>query len=115
MNNMSSKTKTVSYYVEGPDWGQNVTLDTDAFDTENAQVLEAGTRAIEQEMKKTDDFNIGALLIVKKGKKAKGEKLVNAYICLNNAAQYSLAEDLRKNFKAQTGQDLAIDAGISEQ
>lgn len=104
----------VSYYVEGPDWSQNVSLDSDAFDTENVQIIEAGTRAIEQEMKKTENFNIGALLIVKKGKKVKGEKLVNAYICLNNAAQYELAEDLRKNFKAQTGQDLAIDAGISE-
>jgi hypothetical protein len=111
---MSSKTKMVSYYVEGPDWSQNVSLDSDAFDTENVQIIEAGTRAIEQEMKKTENFNIGALLIVKKGKKVKGEKLVNAYICLNNAAQYELAEDLRKNFKAQTGQDLAIDAGISE-
>jgi hypothetical protein len=114
MNNMSSKTKMVSYYVEGPDWSQNVSLDSDAFDTENVQIIEAGTRAIEQEMKKTENFNIGALLIVKKGKKVKGEKLVNAYICLNNAAQYELAEDLRKNFKEQTGQDLAIDAGISE-
>jgi len=114
MNNMSSKTKMVSYYVEGPDWNQNISLDSDAFDTENVQIIEAGTRAIEQEMKKTENFNIGALLIVKKGKKVKGEKLVNAYICLNNAAQYELAEDLRKNFKAQTGQDLAIDAGISE-
>lgn len=112
---MSSKTKTVSYYVEGPDWDQNVTLDINAFDTENAQLFEAGTRAIEQEMKKTDNFNIGALLLVKKNKKSKTEKLVNAYVCLNNAAQYELAEDLRKNFKAQTGQDLAIDAGISEQ
>lgn len=105
----------VSYYVEGPDWGQNVSLNTDAFDTEESQVLEAGTRAIEQEMKKSDNFNIGAMLIVKKGKRVKGEKFVNAYVCLNNAAQYALAEDLRKNFKAQTGQDLAIDAGISDQ
>jgi hypothetical protein len=40
---------------------------------------------------------------------------VNAYLCLNNAAQYSLAQDLRKNYKAQTGNDLAVDdMGMSE-
>jgi hypothetical protein len=114
-NEMSSKTKNVTYYVEGPDWVQTVSLDTNAFDTEEVQIIEAGTRAIEQEMEKTDNFNIGAMLVIRKSKKAKTEKFVNAYLCLNNAAQYSLAEDLRKNYKAQTGNDLAVDdMGMSE-
>jgi hypothetical protein len=42
--------------------------------------------------------------------------LVNSYICLNNIGQQILAEDLRKNFKNQTGQDLAKDEkGYTEQ
>lgn len=116
MSKMSSKTKTVTYYVEGPDWEQVVQVDPNAFDTLNAQIFEAATKAVEQELKTPDNFNIGALLIVKKSKKAKAEHLVNAYICLNNAAQYSLAEDLRKNFKERTGQDIAADeTGISQE
>lgn len=113
---MSAKTKKVTYYVEGPDWTQVVQIDPAAFDTPDAQIFEAGTVAIEQELKTPDTFNVGALLIVKKSKKARTERLVNSYICLNNAAQYSIAEDLRKNFKAQTGQDIAKDdSGISNE
>lgn len=113
---MSSKTKTLTYYVEGPDWEQVVHVNPDAFDTLPAQLFEAATKAIEQELKTPDTFNIGALLIVKKSKKSKVENLVNSYICLNNAAQYSVAEDLRKNFKEKTGQDLAADeTGISQE
>jgi hypothetical protein len=115
MSNMKSQTKTVTYYVEGPDWVQPVSIDTDIFDTESSQLFEACARAIEQEMKKPTTFNIGALLIVKKTKNSRKEKLVSAYISLNNAAQYSLAEDLRKNFLKESGQDLAKDdSGISE-
>lgn len=108
---MSSKTKTVTYYVEGPDWEHAVNVDPEIFDTENSQIFEAAAQAIEKEMKSPDNFNIGALLIVKKSKKSQKEKLVNAYIALNNAAQYTVAEDLRKNFLKQTGQDLAKDEG----
>lgn len=116
MSKMSSKTKTLTFYVEGPDWGQTVQVNPEAFDTEDAQLFEAATRAIEQELKSPDTFNIGALLIVKKSKRAKTESLVNSYICLNNAAQYELAEDLRKNFKEKTGQDIATDeSGISKE
>jgi hypothetical protein len=39
---------------------------------------------------------------VKKGK-VKGEKLVNAYVCSNNAAQYELAEDLEKELQSTDG------------
>lgn len=115
MSRMSSKTKTVTYYIEGPDWAHNIELDSEVFDTLPSQLFEAGTRAIEKQMSKTDKFNIGAVLIAKKGKKAKLEMLVNAYVCLINAAKYDLAEDLRRNFKKETGQDLATDeAGFSE-
>lgn len=115
MSKMKSQTKTITYYVEGPDWVQPVSIDSEIFDTENSQLFEACARAIEQELKKPTTFNIGALLIVKKTKNSKKEKLVNSYIALNNAAQYSLAEDLRKNFLSQSGQDLSKDdAGISE-
>lgn len=117
MKEMSAKEKTATYYIEGPDWSQTVSVDADIFDDESSQIFEAATKAIEKEIKKSDtNFNIGPLLIVKKSKKAKKEKLVSAYICLNNAALYNVAEDLRKNFKAQTGQDIALDdAGIIEE
>lgn len=116
MSRMSSKAKTISYYVEGPNWAQNVELDVDVFDTLPSQLFEAGARAIEQEIKKSDNFNLGALLIIKKSKKAKSEILVNAYICLVNAAQYKLAEDLRANYKKEHGADLAVDEqGFSEE
>ncbi len=112
---MSSKTKTITYYIEGPDWAHNIELDTEVFDTLPSQLFEAGTRAIEKQMSITDKFNIGAVIIAKKSKKAKLEMLVNSYICLINAAKYGLAEDLRNNFKKETGQDLATDdAGFSE-
>lgn len=113
---MSSKTKTISYYVEGPNWAQTVELDIEIFDTPPSQIFEAGARAIEQEIEKSDNFNLGAVLIVKKNKKAKAELLVNSYICLINAAQYKLAEELRANYKKESGQDLAKDEqGFSEE
>jgi hypothetical protein len=115
MSKMSSKTKTVTYQVEGPDWVHTVMVEADIFETEQERLFEAGTRAIEKEMKSPNTFNIGALLIIRKGKSSKNERLVNSYICLNNAALYNIAEDLRKNFKAQTGQDIATDTtGISD-
>ena len=115
MSKMGSKTKMVNYNVEGPDWTHSVSLDAEIFETEQEQLFEAATRAIEKEMKSPDTFNIGALLIVRKGKSTKNDKLVNSYICLNNAGLYHLAEDLRKNFKKQTGQDIATDTtGISD-
>lgn len=106
---MSSKTKTVSYYVEGPNWAQTVELDTEIFDTEACQIFEAGTRAIEQELKKSDDLDLGPFLLVKKTKKAKTELFVNTYICLNNSGHYKLAEELRSNYKKESGEDLAQD------
>jgi len=35
--------------------------------------------------------------------------MINAYLCLVNVGQYQLAEDLRANFKKETGNDLAED------
>jgi hypothetical protein len=116
MNKMSKQTDVITYYIEGPDWERSVEVDTDIFDTQPAQLFEAASRAIEEEIKASDKFNLGAILIVRKTKKAQNEALVNAYICLNNISEPELAEDLRKNFKAQSGHDLAIDEiGYTEQ
>lgn len=113
---MSSKTKTITYYVEGPDWEQTVSLDTEIFETEEEQIFEAASRAIEKEMSTSENFNLGPIIIVKKSKKAQKEILVNSYICLNNVGQQRLAEDLRKNFMKSTGQDLSKDEhGYTEQ
>ena len=116
MSKMGAKTNTISYYVEGPDWEQTVTLDTEIFETEEEQLFEAASRAIEKEIANSDNFNLGPIIIVKKSKRSQKESLVNSYICLNNIGQQILAEDLRKNFKNQTGQDLANDQkGYTEQ
>ena len=98
----------MSFYVEGPDWGHSVSLDPELFDDERSQLIEAASLAVERQMKE-DDMNLGAIIIVKKSKAAKKEALVNAYLCLVNVGQYKLAEDLRANFKKETGKDLAED------
>jgi len=103
------KEKTTTFHVEGPDWEHVVALDTSLFDDERAQLFEAATLGIEKQMKNTETLNLGAIILVKKSKAAKKEAMVNAYICLVNAGQYVLAENLRENFKKQSGQDLALD------
>jgi hypothetical protein len=115
-NKMSKQTGIATYLVEGPDWERAVEINTEVFDTLPAQLFEAASQAIEQEISGSNNFNLGAIVIVKKGKGSAKEFLVNAYICLNNASKYQLAENLRKSFKEQSGQDLAIDEiGYSEQ
>jgi len=104
-----SKTKLTTFFVEGPDWEQTVSVDTELCDGERAQLFEAATRAVEKQMEETDTLNVGAILLVKKSKAAKKEAMVNAYICLLNASKHTLAENLRENFKKETGQDLAAD------
>jgi hypothetical protein len=108
MNKDMSKTKMMTFYVEGPDWGHNVSLDPELFDDERAQYIEAASLAVEKQLKE-EDMNLGAIIIVKKSKSAKKEALVNAYLCLVNVGQYKLAEELRANFKKSSGQDLAED------
>ena len=108
MNKMS-KTKMLSFYVEGPDWGHSVSLDPVIFDDERAQMFEAATLAIEKQMKEAEELNLGAILLVKKSKTAKKEAMVNAFLCLVNIGQYVLAENLRENFKKSSGQDLSED------
>jgi hypothetical protein len=115
MDKMSKQTGII-YHVEGTDWERAVQIDTTIFDTPSAQLFEAASQAVEKEIIESENFNLGAILIVKKNKKTTKEFLVNAYICLNNIAKYDLAESLRKNYKAETGQDLATDEiGYSEQ
>lgn len=104
-----TKEKKVSYYVEGPNWETNVSLDAEIYDDERGQLLEAGTLAIEKRIKEDGDLQLGAILIVKKSKRSHKEALVNAYICLINAGQYKIAENLRSTFKKETGNDLASD------
>lgn len=108
MNSNMSKTKMVSFYTEGPDWSHTVSIDPEIFDDERAQLIEAASLGVQKQMKE-DDFNLGAIVIVKKSKSSKKEALVNAYLCLVNLGQYELAENLRKNFKKSSGQDLAED------
>jgi len=116
MEKMSKQTGMATYYVEGPNWSRKVDIDTEVFDTFEAQLFEAGSQAVEKEMGESDNFDLGAILIIKKNKKSAKELLVNAYICLNNVGKFQLAETLRKNFKEQTGQDLAVDEiGYSEE
>jgi len=104
-----TKEKKVSYYVEGPNWELNVSVDAEIHDDERSQLLEAGTLAIENRMNHELDLQLGAVLIVKKTKRSQKEALVNAYICLVNAGQYKIAENLRETFKKETGNDLATD------
>lgn len=124
----------MNFYVEGPDWEQSVSIDPELFENERDQLIEAGTLAIEKQIRATPSkeggtlgaekktltiqdtevFNLGAILLVKKSKTAKKEAMVNAYICLINAGQYKLAEMLRVDFKKASGQDLAQDTnGVS--
>jgi hypothetical protein len=104
-----TKNDNVTFYIEGPDWANEVEIDTTIFDTEAAQLFEAGTRSIEKQMKDNEDLNLGAILLIKKGRKNAKEAMVNSYVCLNNAHQYALAEKLRQSFKESSGQDLSVD------
>jgi len=107
-----SKEKKITFQIEGPDWVSEAVVDTSIFEDERSQIFEAATRGLEYQIKNSDHVNVGAIILVRKGKKltkTTKEAMVNSYICLNNAAQYEIAETLRKNFKKTTGQDLAID------
>ena len=103
-----NKQKMLNFYVEGPDWSHMVRVDPEIFEDERAQMIEAATAGVEKQVN-AEEFNLGAIVIVKKTKLAKKEALVNAYICLINIGRYSLAENLRNNFKKSSGQDLAED------
>ena len=104
-----SKTKMLNFYVEGPDWQHSVSVDPNLFDDERSQLFEAASLAIEKQMKESDELNLGAIILVRKSKTAKKEAMVNGYLCLINVGQYKLAEDLRANFKKETGEDLEED------
>lgn len=104
-----SKTKMMSFYVEGPDWGHSVSIDPELFDDERSQYFEAASLALEKQMRDNEDMNLGAIIIVKKSKAAKKEVFVNAYLCLVNIGYYKHAEELRATFKKESGNDLAED------
>jgi len=106
---MMTREKT-TFYIEGPDWINEVEIDTSLFDDDRSQLLEAGTMALEKQLKISEDMNLGAIILIRKGRKNAKEAMVNSYICLNNAGQYKIAENLRVTFKDATGQDLSVDA-----
>lgn len=108
MNRSMNKQKMLNFYVEGPDWSHTVSVDPEVFDDERSQIIEAASAGVEKQIN-ADEFNLGAIVIVKKTKSTKKEALVNAYICLINVGRYKLAENLRQNFKKSSGQDLAED------
>jgi hypothetical protein len=104
-----TKDKKTTFFVEGPNWETEVMVDTVIHDDERSQLIEAATLAIEQKIDREEDLQLGAVILVRKTKKSSKEAMVNAYICLVNAAQYKMAENLRKNFKKESGTDLATD------
>ena len=73
----------MSFYVEGPDWGHTVSIDPELFDNERAQIMEAASSGVEKQID-SDEFNLGAIVMVKKNKSSKKEALVNASLCLVN-------------------------------
>jgi hypothetical protein len=103
------KDKKTTFFVEGPNWETEVMVDTVIHDDERSQLIEAATLAIEQKIDREEDLQLGAVILVRKTKKSSKEAMVNAYICLVNAAQYKMAENLRKNFQKESGTDLATD------
>lgn len=112
MNEMS-KTKMMSFYVEGPDWEHKVSLNPELFDDERSQMFEAATLGIETQMrtlKESEELNLGPIVLVRKGKNSKKEAFVNVYLCLVNTGQYKLAEEFRTTYKTSSGQDLAEDS-----
>lgn len=113
-----SKTKKLTFVVEGPDWEHSVSINPEIFDDERSQLLEAATRGLEEEIKCAEKLNVGPILLVRPDTSTKSkqkssepvkEALVNAYLCLVNTGQYELAEDLRINYKKSSNQDLAMD------
>ena len=104
-----TKDKKTTFFVEGPNWETEIMVDTVIHEDERSQLIEAATLAIEQKIDREEDLQLGAVILVKKTKKSSKEAMVNAYICLVNAAQYKMAENLRKNFKKESGTDLATD------
>lgn len=104
-----SKTKIMNFYVEGPDWTQTVSLDPELLETERDRLIEAATLGIEKQIKVAEELNLGAIILVRRSKTAKKEAMVNSYLCLVNAGHYKLAENLRKDFKKSSGQDLSED------
>ena len=119
---MATKLKT--YYVEGPNWENEVQIDPAQYDgDERMLMLEIATLGIEKQLGDTGEegevsFDVGPLLIVREKTKSKKkpvkEAFVNSYICLLNCGQYKIGEALRENYKKASGQDLRLDEnGVS--
>ena len=106
-----TKEKDVIFYVEGSNWTKEVTIDLNVCTDERSQLIEAGTKAIELKLEgDSGSLDVGPILLVRKGSNDAREAMVNTYLCLINAAQYKIAEDLRENYKkASNGKDLALD------
>ena len=64
----------MSFYVEGPNWVQNVSVDSELLDNERDQLIEAGTLAIEKQVREAEELDLGAVLLVKRAKTSKKEE-----------------------------------------
>lgn len=104
------KEKTETFVVEGPDWHKKVSVDLSIFSDDRSIYIEAASLALHEhyQLIGTGAFNVGPVVEVKC--KGSGKNcIVNSYVCLTNIGLHKLAEDLRTNYKALSGQDLAID------
>lgn len=107
---MTHNSTEITFCVEGPDWKETVSVDTDIFPDESTQLFEAATVAIEKNFKLYGKkFKLGPMVQLKEKAGKKRTALVNAYVCLMNAGKPSLAERLNSRFKESEGQDLSID------
>jgi len=101
---------TTTFYAEGVDWKETVSVDADIFVSDPDQLFEAATSAIEINIEKYGNkFKLGPMVQIKEKTGKKRTALVNSYICLNNAAKYALADRLCSAFKKAEGQDLSVD------
>lgn len=107
---MAHNSIVTTFYVEGPNWKETVSLDADIFPTEDERILEAATIAIETSSKRSNSkFQLGPMVQVKEKTGQERTALVNAYKCLLNAGKHDLAKRLHTNFQKNEGQDLGLD------
>lgn len=110
---MTKESTSAVFNVSGPQWSETVTIDLSDFSDDRSKYLEIATRGIELQWKAVvEKFRLGPFVAVKQKTKSSKSVLVNSYWCLLNSSMPSaqnIAEKLRENFNAETGQDLKLD------
>ena len=107
---MTKHLPTTTFYVEGPNWKETVSIDTEIFSDESQSLFEAATIGIEESFRKQGKkFKLGPMVQIKEKNGKQRTALVNSYVCLLNAGKHDLAERLNSNFKESEGQDLSTD------